>query len=288
MTTELLICTDLDRTLIPNGPEPESADARAHFSTLVEQPGITLGYVSGRDLKLVEDAIHLYHLPIPDYIIADVGTTIYQQDTQAQWTPLDEWAQHIGNDWQGKSQHELAQLLSGIGELRLQEASKQNRFKLSYYLSLNANREQLTEKIQKKLAGINVRARLIWSIDEPAGIGLLDILPVSASKLHAIEALMQRLGASTQNTIFSGDSGNDLEVLVSPIPSVLVANSQPEVQHLAVNQSRTQGNQHSLYLASGQLAEMNGNYSAGILEGIAHFYPHILRPLGLCLTTKTT
>lgn len=28
MTEPLLICTDLDRTLIPNGPQPESSEAR--------------------------------------------------------------------------------------------------------------------------------------------------------------------------------------------------------------------------------------------------------------------
>lgn len=28
MTESLLICTDLDRTLIPNGPQPESSEAR--------------------------------------------------------------------------------------------------------------------------------------------------------------------------------------------------------------------------------------------------------------------
>jgi hypothetical protein len=31
-----------------------------------------------------------------------------------------------------------------------------------------------------------------------------------------------------------------------------------------------------LYLARGGLLEMNGNYSAGILEGVAHYHPELL------------
>ena len=33
------------------------------------------------------------------------------------------------------------------------------------------------------------------------------------------------------------------------------------------------GHGDTLYLAHGGLAGMNGNYSAGILEGVAHFIP---------------
>ncbi len=49
----LLICTDLDRTLIPNGVQPESHDARRRFSALISQPDIKLAYVSGRHRDLV-------------------------------------------------------------------------------------------------------------------------------------------------------------------------------------------------------------------------------------------
>ncbi|MEJ2621733.1 MAG: haloacid dehalogenase, partial [Candidatus Thiodiazotropha sp.] len=34
MSVKLLLCTDLDRTLIPNGSQPESAGAREAFKQL--------------------------------------------------------------------------------------------------------------------------------------------------------------------------------------------------------------------------------------------------------------
>ena len=78
MPKHILICTDLDRTLLPNGRQPESPGARDHFARLVAHPEVTLAYVSGRHRELVEDAIRDYRLPLPDWVIGDVGTTIYQ------------------------------------------------------------------------------------------------------------------------------------------------------------------------------------------------------------------
>lgn len=56
------------------------------------------------------------------------------------------------------------------------------------------------------------------------------MLPRNATKLHGIEFLQQRLGYGHSEVIFAGDSGNDLPVLVSPIPSVLVANASAELK----------------------------------------------------------
>ena len=62
MPERLLICTDLDRTLLPNGPEPESPAARERFTRLTSNPRVTLAYVSGRHRALVEQAIFNFRL----------------------------------------------------------------------------------------------------------------------------------------------------------------------------------------------------------------------------------
>ena len=274
MSDKLLICTDMDRTLIPNGPQPESLIARRLFASLVSKPEVLLAYVTGRHQKLIQDAISNYRLPLPDFVIGDVGTTIYYIDDPETWKRQTQWEEHIARDWAGKIHTDLKNLLSDIHALRLQESSKQNHFKLSFYVPLQANRTALTALIEQRFDAIGVKANLIWSIDEPAGIGLLDILPARASKFHAIEALMKAHGFTYDNTVFSGDSGNDIEVLVSPVAAILVANSQPDVQELAALLANENGYSHQLYIARGNLAGMNGNYSAGILEGIVHYFPY--------------
>lgn len=264
-----LLCTDLDRTLIPNGTQPESPIAPALFKRFVNQDEVTLAYVTGRHRALIEQAIADYDLPQPDFVIADVGTTTYQvyKDCWRQWG---EWEVQIAPDWHGLSRDELQHLLKVFPALRLQEREKQSRYKLSFYLPLETHVQGLIGEIDKRLKYADINANLIWSIDENAGIGLLDILPASANKLHAIRFLMQQKGFNGDNTIFAGDSGNDLDVLESGIPAVLVANADAEVKRLVAS-----AQQDTLYVAQGGYLGMNGNYSAGILEGLAHYWPEV-------------
>lgn len=274
MNRRLLICTDLDRTLIPNGHQPESPTARKHFATLAAHPQVTLVFVSGRHRALVEQAIEDYQLPCPDFVIADVGTTIYHVGSEHDWLRQDDWTHTIAGDWGGRFHEQLATLLADLDALRLQERKLQNEHKLSYYTALRCEREILAAKIHARLGPHAIQARLIWSIDEPAGVGLLDVVPAQASKYHAIEALMRQQEFSARECVFCGDSGNDIEVLASPIPAVLVANSEPSVRELALRLAADGGFSGQLYIARGGFHDMNGNYSAGALEGIAHFFPH--------------
>lgn len=280
MPGRLLICTDLDRTLLPNGPQAESPGARRRFAMLSRRPEVTLAYVSGRHRALVEDAISHYRLPWPDFVITDVGTIIYHVGPEHDWRRQDDWEREIAQDWAGKTHDDLLQMLAGLPALRLQERSKQNRLKLSFYVPLHQDRESLTERIRERLSEAGVAASLIWSVDDPTGIGLLDVLPARASKHHAIEALMATQGFALDETVFCGDSGNDLEVLSSSIPAVLVANAQPEVRELARRIAEQGGHGEALYIARGGFMGMNGNYAAGILEGIAHYHPASVEWMG--------
>ncbi len=268
MNPAILLATDLDRTLLPNGAQPESPLARPLFRRLAARPEIRLAYVTGRHPALVEAAIAEYALPRPAFVIADVGASIYQLDADA-WQPRQDWVDAIAPAWRGHDRAHLAALLRNLADLTLQEASKQGVFKLSYYAAPLADPADLLRRVRERLAPCGAEVNLIWSIDETSATGLLDILPAAASKLHALEFLRARLGIPLQQTLFAGDSGNDIEVLVSDIPSVLVANAQDSVRAEAT----TRANPATLYLAVGGLFGMNGNYSAGILEGLLHFMP---------------
>lgn len=262
-----LLCTDLDRTLIPNGAQPESPEARALFRRLAARKDVALAYVSGRHRALIERAIADYDLPLPDYVIADVGSTIYQV-SGGDWRPWGDWDDCIAPDWSGFAHDELYALLSVFTVLRPQEAEKQGRHKLSFYASPETDAPTLLDEMDRRLKQEGIRANLIWSVDEARNLGLLDVLPASANKLHAIRFLMAKQDFAPERTMFAGDSGNDLDVLLSDIPAVLVANAHAEVKARAA-----QAAPPSLHIARGGYLGMNGNYSAGILEGAAHHWP---------------
>ncbi|MCB1724692.1 MAG: HAD-IIB family hydrolase [Chromatiaceae bacterium] len=269
----LLICTDLDRTLIPNGPQPESPGARERFYRLAQLPQVTLTYVSGRHRALVQQAIANYRLPPPDFVIGDVGTTIYHVGGALDWQRQTDWEEQIARDWAGHSRADIKSLLVDLPALRMQESSKQNAYKLSYYVPLHYDQAALSKRIRERLDAHGIAARQIWSVDEPAGVGMLDVTPASASKYHAIMALMQMLEFDASDTLFCGDSGNDLEVLVSPLRAVLVANARDKMRDETLRLAQLGGNADRLYIARGGYQGMNGNYSAGMLEGIAHYFP---------------
>lgn len=132
----LLLCTVLNRTLLPNGSQPESEQARKKFHELVKQPQVTLVYVTGRHQQLMQQAIEEYQLPQPDYVVADVGSTIYEI-SEKDWHYQQAWEDIINRDWQGKSANELHGLLDDIQGIELQEVKKQNTHKLSYYVALD-------------------------------------------------------------------------------------------------------------------------------------------------------
>ena len=235
MMNKILLCSDLDRTLLPNGPQPESRQARHYLTTLAQHSDIALAYVSGRHLTLVEQAITEFSIPVPNYVIADVGTSIYsRQDNR--WELWSDWHAALAPDWCGMQQQALSALLQDWPDIVLQEAEKQNTYKLSYYTQQDIDTDHLLLQLKLFFETRKIQANLIWSIDEMTQQGLLDILPASANKLHAIKFLIQKGGFNLQHCLFAGDSGNDLDVLVSEIPAVLVRNAMGEVQQQALRQ----------------------------------------------------
>lgn len=256
---KLLLATDLDRTVLPNGAQAEAPDARKQFREFVRQDHVTLAYVSGRGEQLLKEAVTEYDIPLPAYAIGDVGTTIFVTHDNS-WEPLPQWQQTIAKDWNGKTHAELQALLTDIDELTLQEDSKQNTFKLSYYAPEDTDSGKLIAAINERLEPEGIDAALIWSIDEAEHVGLLDVLPKHATKLHALKFLMKFLNFTEEQTVFCGDSGNDMPALVSGLNAVLVGNARDEVKQEARRQSP------NLYIAQ-------ANYSAGILEGVRHYFP---------------
>jgi len=274
----LLLCTDMDRTVIPNGSQPEDPAARPRFRAFCRRPEICLAYVTGRHLQLVQQAIADYELPAPDYAITDVGSRIYQVRA-GNWRSMSQWEELIAPDWGGKSHAELERALRPISELTLQEAEKQNRFKLSYYLELDVDREPVMQRMRRTLVNLGVAASLIWSVDDLTQVGLLDVLPENATKLHGVKFLQQQLSYTHDEVLFAGDSGNDLPVLGSDVRSVLVANASVEVKQQARQLVDEAGHAESLYLAQEGVEPFGGNYAAGVLQGVYHFFPELCRPL---------
>nr|CRH06827.1 putative HAD-superfamily hydrolase [Candidatus Magnetococcus massalia] len=270
---QYLLCTDLDRTLLPNGEAPELADARSRFATLAARPELIVAYVSGRDLGRIEQAIAQYNLPWPDFAVADVGTTINQatgsEAANQRWQPLQSWQAHLATIWSPEQRSEISQLLSDL-PLTPQEADRQGDFKQSYTCDPTLDKSPLDQTITQRLA--QIPCRCIWSRDDESGERLLDILPRGADKLAAVRMLQQRCQIGNSHTLFAGDSGNDMEVLTSDIPSVLVANAHADIRQQARASVQQSGLSHTLFLPTPNDTPGSGCYGDGILQAFAHYF----------------
>ena len=267
----LLLCTDLDRTLLPNGSAPESAGAREVFARLVVPPEVKLVYVTGRDPGLVGEAITTWEMPEPDLLIADVGTTIADRGGRP-LGKLDALGRTIAGDWAGRSTEDL-------------QGTSERSCRPDPAGCLPPDRIQAELFHSRRSRGVGHRPGNAGAAGGSRGQGQRDLergrchrkglagRPAGVGHQAAGHRVCHgALGLRAREVVFAGDSGNDLDVLASPIPAVLVANATDESAREA-REAQAKANGHCLYCARGGALGMNGNYAAGILEGVLHFHP---------------
>jgi HAD superfamily hydrolase (TIGR01484 family) len=272
-----LLCTDLDRTLLPNGVQTESEHARPILWHLLRSFGLALAYVSGRDLNRVLEAITDYELPVPDYIVADVGASIYIHGNGG-WQACSNWQSVLSRQWRGHDSRYISTFLSEFGALKLQESDRQTPFKCSYYYDQAHDEASLRDMILTRLRDEDMSAELIFSHDPEKNLGLLDILPGSANKREPVAYLQNLAELADHDVLFAGDSGNDVAAVLAPHPSVLVANADAHTQREVLLRNSRSTHPESTYLAKGGLEvadheALNGYYAAGIVEGLVYFRP---------------
>ncbi len=280
---KLLLCTDLDGTLLPNGEAVEAPGVRGVFARLVQSVPLRLAYVTGRDPQRVRDAIARWDLPAPHHVVADVGTSLFDADGDGAWHENAAWRARNMDCWGGRDGRRLHELLDGIDGLVPQEPDRQRPFKRSWYLPGDATRDTVMRRVNGRLRRAGVLAKRIYSLDPGSGRGLLDIVPEGTGKLGAVRHLRDSLGYVDEAMLFGGDSGNDLDVLVSEVPSVLVANGDAPTREAARDGALRAGNAARLHLCEAHPEALrplglDGNYAGGLLDGLLHFHP-ALRPL---------
>lgn len=262
-----LVACDLDRTLIPNGHEPDK-DSLSLFSQFIKARKFTLAYVSGRNLKLFEEARSVYSIPLPDYFVGDVGTVLYKKEGAVVITD-DSWSAYIGENTPNWDWEKIAEITKNPSA-RMQEKWKQNTFKLSYYIDDISKSEYVLQTMNKALVRAGVNADVVYSVDPLKNVGLVDILPSIATKVTAVEFLRKRLGLEKDEVVYCGDSGNDILPLTFGYKSIIVANASNEIKDEVTKINSQRGFSDNLYIAKGN-HKYNGNYASGVLEGLEYF-----------------
>jgi len=265
----MILATDLDRTLLPNGHEEYDNSIPVLFQKLANVKNLTLVYVSGQNLDLMLKSAKLYGIKLPDFFIAEVGTAMYKKEGNKMsfWQKWRTYTENKNPNW------DREQIVKQIGMpdvLELQEGWKQNDFKISYYLREENKKDDVLKKIKQAVNKIDIDAKIVWSQDPLQKVGLIDILPTSATKVTALEFLRQELGEELDNVVYCGDSGNDILPLTFGYRAILPKNAHAEVVQEVQKIAKQKGIEDKVYVAGGY-DNLNGNYSSGIIEGLEHF-----------------
>ncbi len=264
------IATDLDRTLIPNGKQKYDGSMDL-FEKIIKRKDLKLAYITGRDIELIKGAIKKYNIPVPDYAIASVGTRIFSFKSFKKIKEYKGWFKFIKKNTLRWNINKFKKSLKNIKGLRLQESSKQDMYKLSYYVDLDKKNEVLNS-VKKIIRELCSDAEVVYSEDYPEKRGLLDILPKIATKKGALDYLIEKLKLDKSEVLFCGDSGNDYLMLVSGYNAVLVKNSPENIKKKVKAERKKQGTLKNLYVAKNQKKiGLNGNYVSGIIQGLRYF-----------------
>jgi hydroxymethylpyrimidine pyrophosphatase-like HAD family hydrolase len=260
----LILATDLDGTMTHGEPRLR-ASLVAWLRTL---PGSALVYVTGRSLDAVLALAERTVLPVPDVLIADVGTSVLEGFGPVR---MDRIEAALGRDWPGSGA--VRDRLADLTELTLQDVQAPRR--VSYWVapvralrgesadpfraaapddaSLGAAATALAthahERAAARLADLDVDVLL-------SGNAFVDVLPRGVNKGSTLRRVLRWLSAPSETCVVAGDSLNDLALFETGCLGIVVGNCEPELRR------RVQGMGHVYQ------AEHAG--VAGVIEGLRH------------------
>jgi sucrose-6F-phosphate phosphohydrolase len=260
-----LLATDLDGTVIPLEWNAEREREIAAFAELVAaHQQLSLAYVTGRYLTSAVEGVRRAKLPAPAVFACDVGTSVYRRSPAGEYVADESYAQEMQRAFGDHDGRDILAALTDTEHLRPQESEKQTRYKVSFYLETSADDAAVLHEMRERLGAIGAANNLIHSVDPVTGTGLVDVLPADVSKASAVGYLQRSLALPDDAVVYAGDSGNDLDALVSGVNAVVVGNAPAAVRAEVERRAAAAGKQARVYLAEQP-------YAAGVVEGCRHF-----------------
>lgn len=239
----MLLATDLDGTFLAGDPE----NRQRLYQLIAAHPGITLVFVTGRGLEVVEPLLSDPAIPRPDYIISDVGATLVGGHNLQPVYPLQ---QDIEANWPGE--WPVIRALDGFPGLERQEVPQQRR--CSWFCAPDAVTDALVATIE------SLGCDALFS----AGM-YLDCLPRGVNKGSSLKRLVEHIGVPFDDVLVAGDTLNDLSMYEQGFKGVCVGESEAGLLDATADRARV------LH------ARLSG--CGGILEAFGHF--GFLGPLGV-------
>lgn len=257
-----ILASDLDGTLIPLPENQQNKADLTRIRAAHDDGRLPLIFATGRHFESVLEAIDLYNLPEPEWIICDVGSRIYRRVDEA-YIVFAPYTEHLNTVVGQSDRGQVESLLDSLEGLRFQQPDHQTEHKISYQCTADQI-EYLTGAVQQRLVDGAAPYSCMGSLDPFLQIGLIDVLPGEVNKAYALHWLATHANFKPDEVVYSGDSGNDEAALACGFRAIVVANASAGLAG-RVRDRLTQRSQE------GRLFCAEGEATSGVLEGLRHF-----------------
>ncbi len=215
-----LVYLDLDGTVL-SGDAAREARFREWASRRARS--VALAYSSGRSVQNIRSEIRSGRLPVPDFIVAQLGTAIELPDGDAPG-----FAQALFGGVHAS--WSLAEAMrAGIGPgVEPQEAEHLNPYKASFYWDgIPASLAAFEDRVGMRFPSGSFR---IMAVDGR----YIDLMPHCVGKAAAAKAIARAIGVPPDSIVAAGDSENDQDLFLEPaFKRILPANAAAFLRVLA-------------------------------------------------------
>lgn len=256
-----ILASDLDGTLIPLPGNDSNRTDLHELARLFAENEVELVFVTGRHLASIERSIARESLPTPNWIIGDIGTSIYRRSESGKYEMVEAYQSHLAEI--AFPLDDLRERLAKNPKLRFQEPEKQGRFKLSFYTDAD-DLPPLVEELEAMLQEESIDCTLIHSNDPFTHGGLIDFLPQRVSKAYALAWWQHHSGVPREEIVFAGDSGNDLAAFLAGYRTIVVRNTKWPLPRTVFDAHRRNGWLNRFFYSTRPA-------TSGVLEGCRYF-----------------
>lgn len=206
----MLLATDLDGTFLGG----DTSTRHLLYRLIRDIAGLRLVFVTGRGLENVIPLLKDRDIPLPEFIICDVGATIVYGNILKPVQPLQN---EIEKKWLGTDK--VLKLLNGLEGLKYQEVPQQRRCSFC-----------VTNPLVAEKAGMIVKAAgydVIYSAGK-----FLDVMPPGVNKGSSLLALVEHLDIKKAAVMVAGDTLNDLSLYKYGFKGVVVQNAEYKLKEI--------------------------------------------------------
>ena len=202
-----VLATDLDGTFLGG-----TDTMRRTLYDWIEDNRAEVGliYVTGRDPDFLPE-IWDEGVPVPDYVVGDVGTTIAEVRERA-FAPIPVLEADIAARW-GEATDRVRALLDGAPGLRPQDT--RFRYRMSYHYDPASFDASMIPPVEALGLDVLISHECY-----------LDVLPGGVSKGPSLKRLMAHLGLADDRVLVAGDTLNDLSMFETGLAGAVVGGAE--------------------------------------------------------------